>query len=204
MLSTSAMCIPSNSSSVNAMFCRVKLTWKSGEYDCERTGSSTSTKRSNGRSALANAWRSNSRTDSSNSAKRAPGDTTERSARVLTNMPTRSSSARSPRPATGVPTTTSYSPVKRESTTARAACNTMNGVAPCSRATFSNCAFTSGLRWAENMAPRPEASAGRGRSSGRSITDGSASRALRQKSNCRVTSEVDDSSEPNISSCHNA
>uniref|UniRef100_UPI00403B031C DUF7927 domain-containing protein n=1 Tax=Rhodococcus qingshengii TaxID=334542 RepID=UPI00403B031C len=30
------------------------------------------------------------------------------------------------------------------------------------------------------------------------------SRAFRQKSNCRVTSEVDDSSEPNVSSCHSA
>ncbi|SLJ82988.1 Uncharacterised protein [Mycobacteroides abscessus subsp. abscessus] len=53
-----------------------------------------------------------------------------RSTRVLTNMPTTSSSSASPRPATGVPTAMSAVPDSRASSAASAACTTMNGVAP--------------------------------------------------------------------------
>ncbi|SLH22796.1 Uncharacterised protein [Mycobacteroides abscessus subsp. abscessus] len=111
------------------VFWNASITWNSGCLACERAGLSTSTSRSNGTSACANACRSVSRAWFSRSAKLAEPDTSVRSTRVLTNMPIRSSRAASPRPATGVPMAMSEVPLARASSTASALCMTMNSEA---------------------------------------------------------------------------
>ncbi|SLH48266.1 Uncharacterised protein [Mycobacteroides abscessus subsp. abscessus] len=148
---------------------KVRPTWNSGWWACERAGLSTSTSRSNGTSACANAARSVRRTCSSRSLNFAPRSISLRSTRVLTNMPTRSSSARSPRPAIGVPIAMSVLLDRRAAQVARAACTTMNRVTPCARATSSSarCSCASTVKWCS--APALEATSGRGRSAGSSI-----------------------------------
>ena len=61
-----------------------------------------------------------------------------RSTRVLTKNPTKSSSAGSPRPATGNPSATSVLALSLASNTAKAACTTMKLVALCSAATAAH------------------------------------------------------------------
>ncbi len=71
------------------------------------------------------------------SAKDCPPSISVRRTSVFTNMPIRSSSAASPRPATGVPIATSGVPLSRASSTDSAACTTMNGDAAWACATSS-------------------------------------------------------------------
>ncbi|SKX85955.1 Uncharacterised protein [Mycobacteroides abscessus subsp. abscessus] len=61
-------------------------------------------------------------------------DTAVRSTTVLTNIPTSSAVAGSSLPATAVPIETSSTSAHRDSTIASAACTTVNGVTPRSRA----------------------------------------------------------------------
>src|SRR5262249_2310482 len=65
-------------------------------------------------------------------------DVSVRSPSVLTKKPTKSSSARSVRPAIGLPIAMSSPAPSRLSSAASPACSTMNRLAPCSRASPSN------------------------------------------------------------------
>ncbi|SLH95345.1 Uncharacterised protein [Mycobacteroides abscessus subsp. abscessus] len=140
----------------------------------------SSTTRSNGTVACENAWRAVVFDSSINASKLRPGSGRLRSVRVLTNMPTRSSSAAAPRPATGVPTATSVAPDNRASSTAKAACTTMNGVASCRCARARMRAATGAPSRARTVAPRLEATAGRGRSVGSARSSGSPRNCSRQ------------------------
>ncbi len=104
------------------------ITWNSGCARCDRAGSSTSTSRSNGTSACANAARSASRDLREQLGERAaPGRPAVRSTRVLTNMPTRSSSARLAAAGDrGADRRCRRCRDSRASSTASAACTTMN------------------------------------------------------------------------------
>ena len=79
-----------------------------------------------------------SRTRASSSVNVGSPDTSVRSTSVLTKNPTRSSSASSVRPAIGEPIGMSVPAPSRDSSTASAACNTMNTVTPCSRASSTS------------------------------------------------------------------
>ncbi|SLG99850.1 Uncharacterised protein [Mycobacteroides abscessus subsp. abscessus] len=126
---------PGSSSEVRPRFWNDSITWNSGCRAWDRAGLSTSTSRSNGTSACAKAARSRSRTCASRSVNGVAVSTWVRSTRVLTNMPTRSSSACSPRPATGMPMAMSSAPDSRDSSVAKAPCTTMNRVVPLACAT---------------------------------------------------------------------
>ncbi|SLH26668.1 Uncharacterised protein [Mycobacteroides abscessus subsp. abscessus] len=166
--STALTCRPGRASVVSARFWKDRPTWNSGLRAVERTGLSTSTSRSNGTSALAKASRSRSRTSASRSANRSPGSTWVRNTSVLTNMPIRSSSSRSPRPAIGVPTAMSSVPDSRASSTARAVCTTMNSEALFARASSCRRACSSGVMSKRTALPWNDCAGGRGRSEGRS------------------------------------
>ncbi|BCN60284.1 hypothetical protein RE943_35900 [Prescottella equi] len=119
-------------------------------------------------------------------------------------MPINPSSAWSPRPATGVPTAMSDVPLNRANSIAYAACTTMNNVAPCSRATSSSRAWVCAEMSKRSLAPALEATAGRGRSAGRSSWSGSPARASVQYAICCPAIEFGSVSEPSISCCHTA
>ncbi|KAF0962554.1 hypothetical protein MLGJGCBP_04375 [Rhodococcus sp. T7] len=146
--------------------------WNSGEYAVERVGATASTTLSKGTSACPNAARSASRTRDSTSANVAAGSTAVRRTRVLTSIPTTSSSASSPRPAIGVPIATSPVPLSRAVSTASAACITMNIVESCCRARARSARWSSAGTVNRTTPPRSALSAGLGRSRGRSIASG--------------------------------
>ena len=92
---------PGSSKSGRAMVRNSSITWNNGECAVDRGGSSASTTRSNGMSACMNALRSASRTRRNSSPNEQLPPTSQRRTRVLTNIPTMSSSAAAPRPAMG-------------------------------------------------------------------------------------------------------
>ncbi|NCL75123.1 hypothetical protein AIIKEEIJ_02573 [Rhodococcus sp. YH1] len=195
---------PASSSSVRCWFWNEKPTWNSGCRAVERAGLSTSTSRSNGTSACANACRSVSRAAASSSSNERPPSTESRKTSVLTNMPIRFSTAASPRPAMGVPTAMSADPDRRASSVANAACIAMNTVALRARARSRNAACTSASTVNSTRSPRNDCCAGRGRSVGRSSWSGRSASAVRQWSSCRAASDSGSSSEPSSSRCHSA
>src|SRR5512133_1452005 len=129
---------PSSSSCAGALFCSANITWNSGWCANERAGLSASTSRSNGSSWWLYAERLLARTRPIRSRKLGLPDVSVRSTSVLTKNPTKSSSARSVRPAIGLPIAMSSPAPSRLSSAARPACSTMNRLAPCPRASSSN------------------------------------------------------------------
>ena len=151
---------------VGARFSNENPTWISGCHDVDRTGSSTSTRRSNGTSACANARRSRSRVAASSVSKPDAGSTSLRNTMVLTNIPINSSRARSPRPATGLPIAMSVVPDSRASSTANALCSSMNSDTSCARASSDSAAWVAASIMNGTRPPRCDCTAGRGRSAG--------------------------------------
>ncbi len=93
---------------------KAKATWKRGFSLSRRSGQSSSTSFSNGRSSPANASTTTSRTRPSSSRKLNGPSSRTRSARVLTKQPSTPSVSTRPRPATGEPTTRSVRPPWRK------------------------------------------------------------------------------------------
>ncbi len=195
---------PPRSSETGGLFWKAIITWNSGWRAIERAGLTSSTSRSNGRSWCAYAARSVSRTRPTSSRKLGSPPVSVRSTSVLTNIPTRSSSASSVRPAITDPMGMSVPAPSRVSSAASAACTTMNRLAFASRASFTNAACSSGSisRW--TVSPRWVAVAGRGRSAGSSSWSGSPSSADRQNAICRETRLSGSVSSPSSSRCHSA
>ncbi|NIL77567.1 hypothetical protein RhoFasB10_03712 [Rhodococcus sp. B10] len=186
MSSTRSMASTSRFGSVmlgRAVCWNSSITWNSGVYAGVRTGSRRSTTRSNGTSACVNASRSVLRTASSRSWNEVDDSIRVRNTSVLTNIPTTSSSAASPRPEIGVPTEMSSDPDSADNRMPSAACTIMNtlesrddasdAIRPCSSASRSNPSF----------APRNDGSLGRGRSSGSSSTSGAPDNVSTQNAN---------------------
>ncbi|MDI9932182.1 hypothetical protein QM588_17350 [Rhodococcus sp. IEGM 1354] len=148
---------------------RESATWNNGCRDVERTGLRTSTRRSNGTSACANADRSVSRTRASSCSNDSAGSTSVRSTNVLTNIPTRSSSAGSPRPATGAPMAMSVVPLNRASNSAYADCITMNSDELFARARSARATCSRAGISMRSLLPALDDTAGRG------LLDGNAS-----------------------------
>src|SRR5215468_3631414 len=129
---------PASSSSTGALFCNANITWNSGWCANERAGLSASTSRSNGSSWWLYAAKLLARTRPIRSPKLGWPDVSVRSTSVLTKNPTKSSSARSVRPAIGLPIAMSSPAPSRLSSAASPACSTMNRLAPCPRPSSSN------------------------------------------------------------------
>ena len=91
---------------------------------------------------------------------------------MLTNIPTTSSNTDAPRPATGVPITTSSAVVSRASNTARAACITMNRDEPFWCASSFKARWISGEKSIETTAPSADRFEVRGLSRGSGKTSG--------------------------------
>ncbi len=181
---------------------KASITWNNGCRANDRSGFSTSTNRSNGTSWCSNAPTSPSRTRPTNSPKVGSPDTSTRNTNVFTKNPTRSATASSSRPATGLPTTTSVPPPNRDNSTARPARTTMNNEAPHSAAIRANPAWTSAGTTKPTESPRKLATAGRRRSTGRLISSGMPASRSRQNASCRETTLPGSSSEPSNSRCH--
>ncbi|MCQ0012543.1 hypothetical protein LUX39_00640 [Actinomadura madurae] len=157
------------------------ITWNSGLRASDRSGASRSTTRSNGTPACENAARSAVRTRSSSSANVGSPDRSVRRTSGLTKTPTRPARSSSARPAMGEPSAMSSPAPDRCSSAATAACSTMNTLVPVSRARRR--APAAGSRNGTSP-PRWLASAGRGRSNGRSVSSGAPERVCSQKSSC--------------------
>ncbi len=145
---------PSMSRAAGGLFWKVRATWNSGWRAIERAGLTSSTSRSNGRSWCAYAARSVSRTRPTSSRKLGSPPVSVRSTSVLTNIPTRSSSASSVRPAIGLPIGMSVPAPSRVSSAASAACTTMNRLAPDSRASAVSRRCVSASRTTGIVPPR--------------------------------------------------
>ncbi|CAM5725206.1 hypothetical protein SFUMM280S_04921 [Streptomyces fumanus] len=184
--------------------CRLNITWKRGCRESERAGFRSSTSRSNGTSWWAYAARSVSRTRSSSSANDGSPLTSVRSTSVLTKNPTMLSTAASLRPATAVPSGMSVPAPTLDSSTASAACATMNIVTPCRRASSDRRACTSASVRTGTAPPRKDATAGRGWSLGRESSSGRSARAWRQWSSCPVRRLSGSPRSPRTSRCHSA
>ncbi|SLG99708.1 Uncharacterised protein [Mycobacteroides abscessus subsp. abscessus] len=104
----------------------------------------------------------------------------------------------------GVPMAMSRVPDSRASNTASAACTTMNSVELCSAARPRSPACTSGSTVKPTVAPRLEATAGRGRSVGRSSCSTRPPSSRCQKAIWRAISDSGSSSAPSTSRCHSA
>src|SRR5262245_31285854 len=145
---------PSSSSCAGALFCNANITWNSGWCANERAGLSASTSRSNGSSWWLYAERLLARTRPIRSRKLGWPDVSVRSTSVLTKNPTKSSSARSVRPAIGLPIAMSSPAPSRLSSAASPACSTMNRLAPCPRASSSKAPCSSALSPNSTLPPR--------------------------------------------------
>ncbi|SLH33589.1 Uncharacterised protein [Mycobacteroides abscessus subsp. abscessus] len=181
---------------------KLSITWNSGCAPPERSVTRASTSCSKGSSGWAKAARSTSRTCATTSASVASSRMGVRSTSVLTNMPTSASRARSPRPPTGVPTTMSSVPDSRARVAAKAACTTMNRVAPLRAASARSPSVAAASRARSTAAPRRVGCAGRGRSVGSGSCAGAPSRVARQKSSWSAARSPGRSGEPSSSCCH--
>ena len=106
-----------------------------------------------------------------------------RSTSVFTKNPINGSSSRLPRPATGVPTTTSLSPLNRHSNTCHAASSVMNSVAPSLLPNSRNCCVNSPPHAHRSTAPRRRDSPRRTCASGNFSTGNSPRNCSRQYPN---------------------
>ncbi len=179
---------PGSSKATRSSVSKATMTWNSGWRAGDRGVSRISTRRSKGRSWFSNAARSVFRTRARTSRKVGSPDRSVRSTRVLTKFPTRSCSASSTRPATGVPSGMSVPAPSRESSAASPACTTMNGVTPVLRASSAMRACRGESMTTGAAAPR---------SSGAPVS------AARQYADCRASTLPGSSSAPSSSRCHN-
>ncbi len=123
-------------------FCRANITWKTGLRLRSRSGPSSSTIFSKGRSWCAYAPNVRSRTCRSSSRNGGSSDSSARSASVFTKKPISPSISLRLRLAMAVPTTTSSWPAYRDRSAWNAARSGMNSVASSSRASSRSAAAT--------------------------------------------------------------
>ncbi len=178
------MFTPGNSALVTGRFCSANVTWNTGWCAMDRTGLSTSTSCSKGTSWCSNASTARARTWPTSSRNDGSPEVSVRSTRVLTKKPTSSRSASSVRPAIGAPRTMSVPAPRRVSRAAMLACNTMNTVAPDSRASVASPWCSVASRANDSVAPWCVAVAGRGRSVGSSSTAGAPASRSTQYRTC--------------------
>ncbi len=142
-------------------FWRTNITAKSGVRPRCRSGSSTSTTFSNGRSWWAKAWSAVERTRPSSSRKVGWPAASTRSTRVLTKKPISPSTSRRLRLAMGEPTARSSLPVERARRAAKPARSCMKRVAPAERAARARASERlAGERERADAAPRRRHKAG--------------------------------------------
>ena len=181
---TTSSCRPDMPSVTSVKFCHAIRTWVSGWCAIDRVGFSASTSTSNGRSWWSYASRLRLRTRASTSRNVGCPVRSTRSTSVLMKAPTSSSRATSVRPATAVPIGMSSPPPSRLSSTASAACTTMDSVAPLSRASSATRSATPASQWKPKLAPCLDATGGCGRSVGSGMRSGSPASAVRQYASC--------------------
>ncbi len=152
--------------------CSENATWKSGEWLKLRSGRSSATSLSKGTSWCSYAPSVTSRTRPTSARKLGSPDRSVRSTSVLTKKPISSSTSPRPRPATGLPTTTSSLPLYRDSSVWKAPSATMYSVTPSCRPSARSLSSTSAGSWTCSLAPRKLCTAGRGWSVGSSSSSG--------------------------------
>ncbi len=165
----------SGCASAPGAFCSENITWNTGLRLRSRSGASSSTILSKGRSWWAYAPKVRSRTCRSSSRKVGLPDRSARSARVLTKKPISASISLRFRLAMGVPAITSSCPAWRASSACQAASSGMKSVAPSARASSRSAAEVAADTRTPTLPPWKVGAAGRGRSVGSSSTGGSPS-----------------------------
>jgi hypothetical protein len=178
---------------------RTNITCERGWRDGSRSGCSSSTRRSKGRSWCSCASSMVRRTRPSSSRKVGSPERSVRRRSVLTKQPMSPAVSGRSRWAAPELTTTSCSPEQRESSTLNADRSTRCSVAFSRAASDLSASPSSRGSSKRSRAPRKLRAAGRGRSAGSSSTAGAPASRSRQKASCRSSSSPESRSR-----CHAA